>query len=343
MKAIIKATAEAGSLQVIDVAMPSLGAGDVLVRVHSTGICYTDVSVLKNEYIGRKPVPVPIIMGHEAAGEIVEVGPGVATDRVGQRVALEPIAGCGHCRQCLTGHQNMCTSWEHIGLTRDGTFAEYIALPAKQAHGIADSVSYDVAAMAEPFGLVVRTLEQTRPMVGETVAIVGPGSIGIMHLLAFKAAGASKIIMVGLTKDEKRFKLAKSLGADHFVRVDTEDAVEAVKAVTGGQGADIVVETASSPKATALAFEIAAPLARVSLFGLYPKAEFSPVQMLRKGITTYSDVAQLTHHFIHSLRIMGGGTIDFKPLVTNRTIDTAQEGFDIAKAGDAVKVVFNMV
>lgn len=341
MKAVIKASEEAGTLQVAERDVPKPAAGEVLVGVRATGICHTDETVLRNEYVGRRPVPVPIIMGHEAAGEIIEVGPGGDRGRLGERVALEPIAGCGHCFQCITGHQNMCESWEHIGLTRDGTFAEYIVVPSRQAHRIADSVDFEIAAMTEPFGLVARTLEQVRPMVGETAAVVGPGPIGIMHLLAFKAAGLSKVVVVGLSQDEKRFELARSLGADGCIAADREDVVEAIKAATGGAGADIVVETASSPKAATQTFELAAPRGRVSLFGLYRTAEFSPLQMVRKGITAYGDAAQLTRHFVHALRIMAGGAIDFRPLVTCTTpLENAEEGFAMARAGDAVKVIF---
>jgi len=343
MKAIIKATEAAGSLAVEDVASPRVGRGEVLVKIHTTGICHTDVTVLENAYVGRRPVPIPVVMGHEAAGEIVESGEGVHPGRVGERVALEPISGCGHCRQCLTGHQNLCEDWEHIGLTRDGTFAEYIAVPAKQAHRISDNVSFDVAAMAEPFGLVVRTLEQVNPVVGETAAVVGPGPIGLMHLLAFKAAGISSVTMVGLSSDEGRFALAKKLGADHFIRVDAENPSDAIKAVTNGLGADIVVETASSPKAVRTALEVAAPLGRVSLFGLYREADIGPVQMLRKGLTVFGDVAQLTHHFLQALRIMAGGRIDFLPLITHRsTLDKAAEAFSTAGRGDAVKILFQL-
>ncbi len=341
MKAIIKASAEAGSLEVTDIPTPVVGPGDVLVKIHASGICYTDATIIENKYIGRKPVPIPMVLGHEAAGEIVEVGPGISSERVGERVALEPIAGCGRCHQCLIGNQNMCASWDHIGITCDGTFAEYIAIPSLQAHRITDSVSYGVASMTEPFGLVVRTLEQVKPMIGETAAIIGPGSIGAMHLLALKAAGLAKVIMVGLDKDAKRFALAEKLGADHSIAVDKEDAVEAIGRLTGGAGVDIVVETASSPKATGLAFEIVAARGRVSLFGLYPSAEFSPVQMLRRGVTAFGDVAQVTRHFVGALRIMASGVIDFAPLITHRFgLDDALQAMDAKKGGDTLKVVF---
>ncbi len=341
MKAIVKATAEAGVLSVTDVPTPRVGDGDVLVKVRATGICYTDVTVLQNKYIGRRPVPIPMVMGHEGAGEIVEIGNGVSAARVGQRVALEPIAGCGHCRQCLTGHQNLCTHWEHIGLTRDGTFGEYIAIPSKQAHRIDDSVGFDTAALTEPFGLVVRTLEQVKPIVGESAAIIGPGPIGILHLLAFLAAGIRNVTMVGLSQDAQRFEIARKIGAAHIIRADVDNPVEAIKDYTAGEGADIVVETASSPKATSLAFDLVGPLGRVSLFGLYPSAEFSPLQILRKGVTTFGDVAQLTRHFIQAIQIMGSGVIDFAPVITHRkTVEEAESAFMATREGDAMKVLF---
>lgn len=341
MKAVVKANAEKWSLKVVERPVPEVKDSDVLVRIHATGVCYTDASILLNTYVGRKPVPIPIILGHEGAGEIVEVGSGVDKDRIGERVALEPIAGCGHCDQCLIGNTNLCTQWDHIGITRDGTFAEYIAVPSKQAHRIADKLDYAVAAVAEPFGLVVRSLEQAKFMVGETVAIVGPGSLGILHLLAFKAAGASKVIMVGLEQDAKRFEIAKQLGADHFVMADRENPAEAVLTYTGGRGADVVIETANSPAATGLAFELTAAYGRIILFGLYPEAQFSPVKMLRNAVTAYGNVGQVSRHFIGALRIMESDRIDFSKVVASRFgFDQAEEAFKAAKKGDAVKVIF---
>ena len=340
MKAVVKATQEAMSLEVLDLPMPEVGPNDVLVKIHASGLCYTDSSILKNDYIGRKPVPIPIVLGHEAAGEIVEAGSAVPGNRVGQRVALEPIAGCGHCHQCLMGHPNMCNSWDHIGITCHGTFAEFIAIPSRQAHVIGENVEYAVASMTEPFGLVVRTLEQVNPMIGETAAIIGPGSIGMLHLLALKAAGLGKVIMVGLKKDSKRFEQAMKAGADASIAVDAVDAVEALHELTDGAGADIVVETASSPKATELAFELVAPRGRISLFGLYPRAEFSPVKMVRSGVRAFGDVAQVTRHFVTSSRIMASGIIDFSPAISHRLrLDEAEKAFAATKEGDAVKVV----
>ena len=343
MKAIIKATSEAGSLQVTDMPTPVPGPGDVLVQMKATGICFTDVSVLNNTYKGRRPVPIPLIMGHEGCGVVAEMGSGVTGHKVGDRVAIDPLSGCGSCLQCKNGFKNMCTGWEHIGLTCHGTFAEYLALPAHLAHKMPDTMDFSDAAFLEPLSLVVRSLEKAKLMVGETVAILGPGSLGMFHLQAFKAAGASKVIMLGLEQDRKRFDIARDLGADHVVNISKEDPLAAVQEYTGGLGADIVVETANSPKATQLSFDLAAPRGRVILFGLYPEANFSPVQMLRKGLTVFGDVAVLPRLFLTAMNWVVTGKVSAQRMITKRfSLDQASEAFDAGRLGDTIKVLFEL-
>jgi threonine dehydrogenase-like Zn-dependent dehydrogenase len=343
MKAVVKATAEAGSLRVVDLPIPEPAAGQVLVRVRSASICYTDVSVLDNKYVGKKPIPLPLVMGHEGAGEIAGLGAGVKGINVGERVALEPISGCGHCAMCRTGFQTMCADWVHIGLTCNGTFAEYVVVDAGKTHRISDKVSFAEAALLEPLALIVRSLEQSRPMVGDTVAIIGPGSLGLMHLLAYRAAGASKIFVAGLDKDQERFRIARQLGADGVINISNGDPVAALLAETGGLGADIVVETANAPKATELAFELAAARGRVVLFGLYPEANFSPVKMLRKGLTVYGDVGAVPRQFMTASRWIDSGKVDVKPLITRRFgLDDCSEAFATAHRGDNIKIIFEM-
>jgi threonine dehydrogenase-like Zn-dependent dehydrogenase len=343
MKAIIKATGDVGSLQVADMPAPKPGPGQVLVQIKATGICYTDVSILNNKYKGRKPVPVPVILGHEGAGVIAELGPGVRNHQVGDRVALEALSGCGKCLQCQNGFKNMCLDWEHIGITCHGTFAEYIALPSDLAHKMPDDMDFADAAFMEPLSLVVRSLEKVLPMVGETVAILGPGSLGMFHLQAFKAAGASKVIMVGVEQDRKRFAIAKDLGADHIINISEQDPVEAILEYTDGIGADIVVETASSVKATELTFDLAAPRARVVLFGLYPQASFSPVQMLRKGLTVFGDVGLVPRQFLRAMNWVVSGKVSAQKMITKRfSLDQAEEAFEAQHQGETVKVLFEL-
>ena len=343
MKAIVKNSPDAGALAVVDMPEPEPGYGEILVRMKATGICYTDVSILNNTYKGRKPVPIPLIMGHEGAGVVAGLGEGVKNVAVGDRVALEVLAGCGRCAQCNDGFKNMCSDWEHAGITRHGTFAELMVLPSELAHKIPDDLTFADVAFLEPISLVVRTLEHSRPMLGEVVAVIGPGSLGMFHLQAFKAAGASRVIVVGLEQDKKRFEIARQLGADHIINASHVDPVEAIRELTDGAGANIVVETANSDKATTLAIELAAPRGRVVLFGLYPQATISPVQLLRNGLTVIGDVALVPRQFRMAINWVRTGKIRVEPMITKRfKLDEAQEAFDFVRRGETVKVLFEI-
>ena len=343
MIAILKATSDAGSLEVREVPTPKPAPGQVLVKMKATGICYTDISILNNKYKGRKPVPIPVVLGHEGAGIVVEAGRDVKNVRVGDRVGLEALWGCGTCVNCINGHKNMCTDWEHIGITCHGTFAEYVVVPADLAHRLPDSVSFVDAAFLEPMSLTVRTLEHVKPMVGDTVAIIGPGSIGMFHLQAFKAAGASKIIVIGLDQDAIRFEIARKLGADEIVNASHEDAAKRVRDLTGGLGADIVVETANSPSVLPFVIDMAAARGRVALFGLYPEATISPVNLLRSGLTLFGDVGLVPHQFARAMRWVECKKVLAKPIVSRAfRLEEAKEAFKAFHQGDTVKVLFEM-
>jgi len=343
MKAIVKTSQEAGVFEVRDVPTPKPGRGEVLVQVKAASLCYTDVSILHNRYKGRKPVPVPLIMGHEGTGVIYELGEGVENILPGDRVGLEVLYGCGSCTNCLNGNSNMCANWRHIGITYDGLFAEYVVVPARAVHKLPDNVSFVDAACLEPVSLTVRTLEQVKPMVGDTVAIFGPGAIGLFHLQAFKAAGAGQVIMIGIDQDAKRFKTAKTLGADHVVNADQEDVVNRVRALTGGLGADIVVETASSPTVIPLALEVAAARGRVSLFGLYPEATVSPLMINRSGLHIFGDVGSLPRYFVRAIRWMQYGKVLAKPLASRLfRLEEAGEALEAARLGEVAKVIFEL-
>jgi D-arabinose 1-dehydrogenase-like Zn-dependent alcohol dehydrogenase len=151
MKAIVKVREEAGALEVKELPMPEPGPGEVLVKMGAAGICYSDVMILKNTYKGRVPVPNPMIMGHEGAGVVAGLGKGVENLKVGDKVGLNPLWGCGQCDSCINGNPNMCMSWRHLGITCDGTFAEYRAVPAFTAYKLPDSISMvDAACTSRP-------------------------------------------------------------------------------------------------------------------------------------------------------------------------------------------------
>lgn len=343
MKAIVKATQEAGSLEVRELPIPEPGPGEVLVKMQAAGICFSDVMILTNKYKGRVPVPIPLIMGHEGAGEVAGAGAGVEHLAVGDRVGLNPLWGCGRCVDCLNGHPNMCMRWRHLGITCDGTFAEYRAVPAFTACRLPAGMSPVDAAFLEPISLAVRTFEHVKPVLGDTVAIIGPGSIGLFHLQAFKAAGAAKIMVIGLDQDAQRLEIARRLGADHIVNGSREDVLQRVRELTGGLGADIVVETANHPATVPLAISLAAARGRVHLFGLYPEASLSPLTLLRAGVTLAGDVATLPRYFLRAIRWVEYGKVRAEPMVSCRfRLEQAEQAFEAFSRGGAVKVLFEM-
>jgi len=343
MKAIIKATQEAGSLEVRELTTPKPGRGEVLVKMKAAGICYSDVMILTNKYKGRVPVPIPMIMGHEGAGVVAEVGEGVEHVKAGDKVGLNPLWGCGQCVNCLNGYPNMCMQWRHLGITCDGTFAEYRVVPAFVVYKLPESISLIDAAFLEPISLTVRTLDHVKPRLGDTVAIIGPGSIGMFHLQAFKSAGASITIVIGLDQDARRFEIAKKLRADHIINGSREDVEKRVKDITNGLGADIVVETANHPSTVPLAINLAATRGRVVLFGLYPEATMSPLTFLRSGLTMAGDVAVLPSQFLRAIRWVEYKKVLAEPMITKRfKLEQAKEAFEAFHQGELVKVAFEM-
>ena len=343
VKAIVKYDSLPGHMEVRDVPVPQPKAGEILVRIKATGICYSDISILDGKYKGRKPVPIPVIMGHEGAGIVAELGEGVDNVEEGDRIGFEALFGCGRCYNCRNGNKNMCSDWGHVGITCDGTFAEYIIVPAELAHKLPDSVSFADAAFLEPISLTVRSLGHVQPMVGDSAVIIGPGSIGLFHLQALKSAGCAPIILIGLEQDKHRFEIGKKLGADHIITIGKDDPVEAVNDLTEGRGADIVIETANSPSALSLAIDVAASKGRLSMFGLYPEATIKPLRILREGLTLYGDVALLPRHFIRAIRWVEYKKVVAEPLITKRfTLDQADEAVKTFRVGDVVKVLFEV-
>ena len=341
MKALVKYNEKAGSFEVREVDVPKPGACDVLVQMKATAICGTDISILYNKYIGKKPVPIPMILGHEGAGIIADIGKEVNYFSVGDRVAFEALQGCGQCIDCKLGNKNMCYDWEHIGITCDGTFAEYIVVPGSAVHKLPDNISFKNASCLEPIGLTVRSLEHVKPVLGDRAAIIGPGKIGLFHLQALKASGVSEVFIIGLDKDKKRFEIAEKLGASVIINGSKEDPIEKVMNLTKGRGVDIVIETANSPKCFSMAIDLAGPKARVSTFGLYPEATIAPISVIRKGLTICGDVAFLTKHFIRAIRWVEIKKVLAEPIITRSfSLKQAEEAIRVFKEGTEGAIIF---
>jgi len=239
-------------LRIEEVPVPEVAGDQVLVQMHSVGICGTDLLV----YRGDLPVRPGTILGHECAGVVAATGPDVQRHRVGDRVFVEAGWGCGSCVYCRRGLILHCTHKASLGRTVDGAFAEYVAVPERVVHPIAENVPFDDAQSASTIGSAIRALGHIRPTVGDSAAVVGSGHAGLILMQLLRLSGLQWVAMVGTR--EKRLELARELGADLVVDARSDNPVEKVLEATEGLGVDLVGEAAATDSSLDLSMQIAA-------------------------------------------------------------------------------------
>ena len=271
MKALVKVAKGPGNMEVRDVPRPTLPAEDwVIIKVKAAGVCGTDLHIWHDQY----PYWPPVTLGHEFSGEIVEVGAAVKGFAVGDRVVAEPHSkACGVCSLCRQGKVQICASKRSPGWGINGAFTDYVAMPYHLLHRIPDGLSYDLAALAEPMAIAIHQISE-RAGVGlmDNVVVVGAGPIGILSAIVAKHAGANQVIMVGVDAGEKcRFAVAKKVGADVIITSKREDAAARVMELTGGIGADLVIETSGAGPAIASTVSMVKKCGRISAIGLNGK------------------------------------------------------------------------
>lgn len=238
---------EPQKLRIMPIEMPVPKADEVLVELEYCGVCGSDVGYFRDGRIGRREVTFPYILGHECAGRVIEAGGETAGFAAGDRVVLEPGLGCGHCEYCMSGRYNLCPDMEFLATPPyHGAFRKYISYPARGCFKLPDSISTMEAAMIEPLAVGMQAAKRGEVSNEKTVLITGAGCIGLMALLACKARSAQKIIISDVLPN--RLEKALSLGADYAINVRDEDITERVMELTGGKGAEVVMETAGRPE-----------------------------------------------------------------------------------------------
>jgi 2-desacetyl-2-hydroxyethyl bacteriochlorophyllide A dehydrogenase len=344
MRALIKTAAGAGNLAVVDVPVPRPGPGEALVRIQRSGLCGTDLLVYDGVYKGRnRPIPYPLVLGHEASGEVIELGAGVTGPAAGTAVAIEAVTGCGTCFQCVRGRYNLCPDWHHIGLTMAGALAEFAVVPATSLLTIPPGMSLDAAAFLEPLATVVNTLERTCPAPGTPSAILGPGPFGLLHVIALRAAGAGPIVVFGRPGDESRLAVAARCGADLAVVADRAAAAAHVAELTGGIGMGLVIETAGTPEAVQTALDITSGGGTLATLGLVRQTEVDALQVMRKELTWVGVVASVRRHWAEAIRLVATGRLNPEILITHRLpLAEALGGFAALRAREAVKVMYDV-
>lgn len=340
MKALVKATAGPGfTLQ--DVPVPEIRDDEVLIRVRRAGVCGTDVHIYDWDDWAKGRCRPPFTVGHEFAGDVVQVGRLVTDVKEGDRVTAEGHIVDGHCLLCRTGNAHVCPHTKIIGVDRDGCFAEYIAMPATNVWQLDENVSYEIGGIHDPMGNAFHTA-LTADIPGATVLITGCGPIGIFAVGICKAAGASRIIASDV--NPKRLALAKQMGAHDAVHPSEAEA--AVKRWTDDLGVDVVLEMSGVPSAIHQAFALVRVGGRVQMLGIPAKTievNFAS-EIIFKGITIYGVVGRRMYDtWIQMKRFLRSGEFDPSPVITHRfPMDDYDAAIAAIKSGDAGKVVFEI-
>lgn len=306
-------------LGIKEVDMPKPGPGDVLVKVKAVGICGSDVHYYVEGRIGEYIVEKPIILGHETSGEIAEVGSGVTHLKKGDRVALEPGVPCGCCQQCKGGTYNLCADVKfHATPPYDGTFAEYVVHPAQFAFKLPEHISFAEGAMIEPLSVGIHATRQGGVQLGSRVLITGAGPIGLVTLLACKAAGAGVIAVV--EGKQNRAEMAKKLGATHVISTfDAEAIVAETNKLSDNYGFDVAIECSGAGAAAKTAVRALKRGGTLVFVGLFSALE---VPMDLNAITqkelTFKGVFRYKNTYPTAIDLLASGRIDVKPLITVR-------------------------
>ncbi|MDO8359439.1 MAG: zinc-dependent alcohol dehydrogenase family protein [Devosia sp.] len=251
----------AGEMSVEDVAVPALGPRDLLVRVEAAGICGSDRHMFRGEY----PTTLPVTLGHEFCGIVEGAGEGVSRVRVGDRIIADPNIACGHCPACRAGRVNLCANLKAIGVTQDGGFADYVAVPEGQAIVLPADLDPLLGAFSEPLACCLHGLEVARIKPGDSVAVLGGGVIGLLMVQLARLAGAGIVVLS--TRQAPRRELALSLGATHAVDPSTGDAVAAIREIAP-DGVDVALECAGVPETFGQSLAVARRGGAVVLFGV---------------------------------------------------------------------------
>jgi len=343
MKAAVKKSEESRFF-IQEFPIPEPKADEVLVKVKSMGICGTDVAIRNNSFIGRHgKVQIPVIPGHEFCGEVVELGSKTRKWKKGDRVVSSAIKGCGKCRACLKGNFNRCQHWDHVGIDSPGSFAEYVCAAEEILFPVPDYIPDLEAAVLEPLTTAVRAFRANPLEPGSFVAVLGPGPFGLFILQAARAAGADRIAIIGLSKDEERLRLAKELGATDVIYADQTDAVALVKNMTDGMGADRTIEATGNVEAVTAAIKMTAPGSLFLMGGSGFRGEsvcFEPWNVVRdekqiKGLQGFS-----MDDYLAVLDLYKSGRITIRPLISNiMPFDKINEACDLMEQKKVLKIV----
>ncbi len=339
MKALVKRHAAPG-LWLEDVPAPKPGLNDVLIRVHKTGICGTDLHIHKWDAWAQRTIPVPMVVGHEFVGEAVEVGANVNDFFPGEIVSGEGHVVCGRCRNCLAGRRHLCADTKGIGVNRPGAFAEFLVLPMTNVWHHKPGVDPEVASIFDPFGNAVHTA-LSFPVLGEDVLITGAGPIGIMAAAVVRHAGARFVVITDV--NEYRLDLARKLGATVALNAKTGNLRDVQKQLGMTEGFDVGLEMSGNPAAFRDLIENICHGGKIAMLGIpsepiaidWNKVVFNMLTI--KGI-----YGREMYETWYQMSVMLQSGLDIRPVITHRFHYTEfEKGFDAMKSGNSGKVILD--
>jgi len=337
MKALVKAKSEPG-LWLQEVPVPEIGINDVLIKVLRTGICGTDLHIYNWDAWAQKTIPVPLVIGHEFVGEIVEVGSNVQDFRPGDIVSGEGHVVCGRCRNCMAGRRHLCADTKGIGVNRPGAFAEYLVLPQTNVWYHDRSIPRDIQAIFDPFGNAVHTA-LSFPVLGEDVLITGAGPIGLMAAAIVKYAGARYTVITDV--NPYRLELAKKIGATRIVDARTERLREIQNELGMLEGFDVGLEMSGSPEAFDEMLANMCHGGKIAMLGIPNKKMAIDWNTVVFNMLTIKGIyGREMYETWCKMTVMLEGGLDIAPVITHRfKFADFQQGFDTALSGESGKVI----
>lgn len=343
MKALVKAKAEEG-IWLQDMPEPECGNNDVIVKIHKTAICGTDIHIYNWDDWAQKTIPVPMITGHEYAGEIVEVGQNVTDLSVGDIVSGEGHITCGRCRNCLAGRIHLCPNTIGVGVNRTGAFAEYLSIPAKNIFKPSREISTELLSVFDPYGNAVHTALSFN-MVGEDVLITGAGPIGSMAALVAKHAGARNIVITDM--NQYRLDLIKKILPEVItINVSKEKITREMMAKLGiFEGFDVGLEMSGSPQAFSGMLDLMINGGNIAMLAIMPAGSGIDWDMVVfKGLTIKGIYGREIFETWYKGSMMVQTGLPLEKIITHRfSYEDFQEGFDVMRSGNSGKVILNWI
>lgn len=331
--------------EMIEKDIPEPKEGEVLVKLEYVGVCGSDLHYYEQGRIGDVRVSFPFILGHEPAGEVVQLGKGVTHLKVGDKVALEPGKTCGHCEFCKTGRYNLCPNVEFFATPPyDGVFQEYVAHRADLCFKLPNNVSTMEGALIEPLAVGFHAANQGGAHIGQTAVVMGAGCIGLVTMMALKAEGVEKVYVVDVI--DKRLEKAKELGATEVINGKEKDAVEEVLRLTGGAGSDLVMETAGTDITSGQAVRMAKKGSTIVMVGYSASGQITlPMSMALDKELCFKTVFRYRHIYPIAIEAVASGKVNIKGVVTNVfALDEIGEGLEqcVKNKEEVVKAVIKI-